>query len=129
VTTQWRVREWRAVSRRPSPGAVRANLAAGAARQSPVIAGALPCSSQRVLRDLVDGRAHVAGVHLRDQKSGEYNLAPIRRAMGSRRSPVVNFARLEIELTMVPGHPAVIHGFAELASAYDTTEIGQVTHT
>jgi hypothetical protein len=94
-----------------------------------VIAGALPCSSQRVLGDLVDSRAHVAGVHLRDQKSGEYNLAPIRRAMGSRHSPVVNFARLEIELTMAPNHPLAIHGFAELASAYDTTEIGKVTHT
>jgi len=86
-----------------------------ARRQSPVNAVAIPCSSQRALRDLVDGRAHVAGVHLRDQKSGEYNLAPIRRALGRRRSIVVNFARWEIGLAMAPGNPLAIRGFADLA--------------
>ena len=86
-----------------------------ARRQSPVNAVAIPCSSQRALRDLVDGRAHVAGVHLRDQKSGEYNLAPIRRALGRRRSLVVNFARWELGLATAPGNPLAIRGFADLA--------------
>ncbi len=86
-----------------------------ARRRSPVNAVAIPCSSQRALRDLVDGRAHVAGVHLRDQKSGEYNLAPIRRALGHRRSIVVNFARWEFGLATAPGNPLAIHGFADLA--------------
>lgn len=86
-----------------------------ARRQSPVNAVAIPCSSQRALRDLVDGRAHVAGVHLRDQMSGEYNLAPIRRALGRRRSLVVNFARWEIGLATAPGNPLAIRGFADLA--------------
>jgi len=86
-----------------------------ARRRSPVNAVAMPCSSQRALRDLVDGRAHVAGVHLRDQKSGEYNLAPIRRALGRRRSLVVNFARWEIGLATAPGNPLAIRGFADLA--------------
>ena len=55
-----------------------------ARRRSPVHAIAIPCSSRAALRALVEGQAHVAGVHLRDQKSGEYNLAPIRRALGNQ---------------------------------------------
>jgi putative molybdopterin biosynthesis protein len=85
-----------------------------ARRQSPIHAVALPCSSQKALRAVVDARAHVAGVHLRDQKSGEYNLAPIRRALGDRRAMVVNFARWELGLATSPGNPLAIRGFDDL---------------
>jgi len=86
-----------------------------ARRRSPVRAVALPCSSRDALRALIDGRAHVAGVHLRDQKSGEYNQASIRRALGHRRSAVVNFARWELGLATAVGNPLAIRGFADLA--------------
>jgi len=86
-----------------------------ARRRSPVRAVAIPCSSQDALRALVDGRAHVAGVHLRDQKSGEYNQASIRRALGRRRSVVVNFARWELGLATAVGNPLAIRGFGDLA--------------
>jgi putative molybdopterin biosynthesis protein len=85
-----------------------------ARRRSPVHAVAIPCSSRAALLAVVDGRAHVAGVHLRDQKSGEYNLAPIRRTLGDRQSVVVNFARWELGLATAPGNPLAIHGFADL---------------
>jgi putative molybdopterin biosynthesis protein len=86
-----------------------------ARRRSPVHAVALPCSSREALRALVAGRAHVAGVHLRDDKSGEYNRAPISRALGRRRAIVVNFARWELGLATAPGNPLAIRGFADLA--------------
>jgi putative molybdopterin biosynthesis protein len=85
-----------------------------ARRRSPVHAVALPCSSRSALRALLDGRAHAAGVHLRDNKSGEYNLAPVRRALGRHRSIVVNFARWELGLATAPGNPLAIGGFADL---------------
>jgi putative molybdopterin biosynthesis protein len=85
-----------------------------ARRRSPIRAVAIPCSSREALRSLVDGRAHVAGVHLRDQKSGEYNLASIRRALGRRRSIVINFARWELGLATAPRNPLAIRGFADL---------------
>ena len=85
-----------------------------ARRRSPVHAVALSCSSREALRAVVAGRAHVAGVHLRDQKSGEYNLAPISRALGHHRSMVVNFARWELGLATAPGNPLAIRGFADL---------------
>ncbi len=85
-----------------------------ARRRSPVHAVAIPCSSQAALRAVFDGRVHVAGVHLRDQKSGEYNLAPIQRTLGNRRTMVVNFARWELGLATAPGNPLAIRGFADL---------------
>lgn len=85
-----------------------------ARQRSQVRAVALPCASRAALRALVDGRAHVAGVHLKDQKSGEYNGAAIRRALGHRRSIVVNFARWELGLATAPGNPLAIRGFADL---------------
>jgi putative molybdopterin biosynthesis protein len=85
-----------------------------ARRRSSIRAVATPCSSREALRALIDGRAHAAGVHLRDQKSGEYNQAPIYRAMGNRRFLTVNFARWELGLARAAGNPLAIRGFADL---------------
>ena len=85
-----------------------------ARRRSPVRAVALPCWSRAALEALVKRHAHVAGVHIRDQKNGEYNLAPIKHALGNRRSIVVNFARWELGLATAPGNPLSIRGFADM---------------
>src|SRR5581483_7152561 len=44
---------------------------------SKVNAVALPCSSGRALAAVAAESVHVAGVHLRDPQSGDYNLAPV----------------------------------------------------
>jgi len=82
--------------------------------RSPVSAVALPCSSSRALAALVEGRAHAAGVHLRDPGSGAYNLTPARAALGPRPAIVVSFARWELGLAIGAGNHHGIRGVAEL---------------
>jgi len=87
-----------------------------ARHRSPVSAIALPCSSSRALASLIEGRAHAAGVHLKDPGSGEYNLASTRTALGRRPSIVVSFARWELGLATAPGNRLGIRGIADLAN-------------
>jgi putative molybdopterin biosynthesis protein len=84
-----------------------------ARRRSPVNAVALPCSSKTALDGLLKGQVHAAGVHLRDPNSGEYNLAPVRRALRERPAVLVNFARWELGLATASGNPLGIEGFAD----------------
>ena len=77
---------------------------------------AVPSSSRGALEAVAAGDVHVAGVHLRDPKSGDYNFAAARQCFGSGRFTVVHFARWELGLAMRPrergGAPA---GVADLA--------------
>lgn len=73
-------------------------------RRQPTIAiAALPGSSSDALTAATRGVAHAAGVHLRDPKSGDYNLAAARAAFGSAPFRIVNFARWEVGLATQPG--------------------------
>lgn len=86
-----------------------------ARRRSPVTAVALRCSSSKALSILAKGSTHVAGVHLRDPKSGEYNLSSVRNAVGRKPLMMVNFARWELGLAVTARNPMNIRGFADLA--------------
>ena len=86
-----------------------------ARRHAPVRIVALARGSIGALEALLGGRAHVAGVHLRDTRSGEYNTGPVRRALGNRRTTIVRFASWELGLATAPGNPLGIRGFADLA--------------
>jgi putative molybdopterin biosynthesis protein len=86
-----------------------------ARHRAPFAAVVLPCSSTRALGAVLEGRAHAAGLHLRDPRSGEYNLAAMRRALGARRAAVVTFARWELGLAIAPGRVRSIRGVADLA--------------
>jgi molybdate-binding protein len=86
-----------------------------ARHRSPVSAVALPCSSRRALAALIEGRAHAAGVHLKDPGSGEYNRVPTRLALGHRPAIVVSLARWELGLATGAGARLGIHGIADLA--------------
>src|SRR6266849_2526666 len=85
-----------------------------ARRRSPVRADALPCSSSSALDALINGRAHAAGTHLRDPKTGKFNLRAVDSAMGRRRHLIVNFAHWELGLATASGNPLKIRGFADL---------------
>jgi putative molybdopterin biosynthesis protein len=86
-----------------------------ARHRSPVAAVALPCSSSRALAALIDGRAHAAGVHLKDPGSGKYNSTPTRAVLGARPAIVVSFARWELGLATAPGTRHGIRSIADLA--------------
>jgi len=81
----------------------------------PIDVGVVSCSSREALETLFANRVHVAGVHLRDPRSGDYNLAPVREAAGDRRVTMVNFARWELGLATAPGNPMGIREWSDLA--------------
>ena len=78
------------------------------ARHQPGIeVAAIPGSSHDALIATRDGAAHAAGVHLRDAKSGGYNVVAARGVFGSRRFRVVNFACWELGLATRPDGPGI----------------------
>jgi putative molybdopterin biosynthesis protein len=85
-----------------------------ARRHSPARAMAIPCSSGKSLRLLVDGCAHAAGVHLRDPRTGEYNLPQAARALKNRPALIVNFGQWELGLATAAGNPLALRGFDDL---------------
>ncbi len=91
-------------------------LSEALARHSPPITViAIPHSSRAALAALAAGQAHVAGIHIRDPKSGEYNLKAARDAMRRRPYVIVNFARWELGLAVAAGNPHAIRAIADLA--------------
>jgi putative molybdopterin biosynthesis protein len=86
-----------------------------ARQRSSVRALAISCSSGRALHALPGDQAHVAGAHLKDARSGEYNLAQFKQALGNRRAIVVNFARWELGLAVAAGNHLGLHDVAGLA--------------
>ncbi len=80
------------------------------ARVAPVTSG-----SERALAALAQGRVHAAGVHLCDTKSGDYNVAAVRRALGSHHATVISFARWEIGIAVAAHNPLNIRGFEDMA--------------
>jgi molybdate-binding protein/DNA-binding XRE family transcriptional regulator len=72
-------------------------------------------SSQQALEWLKEGKVHVAGSHLRDSSSGEYNLPAIKRLFPQGGVKVVTFAIWEQGLVLQGGNPKNIRGVADLA--------------
>ncbi len=63
------------------------------------------------------GEAHVAGSHLLDSETGEYNLAYIARYLQETPVVVVTLTRREQGLIVAAGNPKDINGIADLARA------------
>lgn len=77
-----------------------------------VCAGA---SSKLALTWLVEGKVHIAGSHLEDQKTGEFNLPFIRKQFPDEEFTVVTFARWEEGFVVAPGNPKSIQKAEDLA--------------
>ncbi len=77
-----------------------------------VAAGA---SSRLALTWLKEGKVHIAGTHLEDAATGEFNLPFIRRELPAEDVCVVTFARWEEGLVTAKGNPKRLHSPADLS--------------
>jgi putative molybdopterin biosynthesis protein len=63
------------------------------------------------------GEAHLAGSHLLDEETGEYNIPYIRRIMPGTPVVLLGFVQREQGLIVSKGNPKVIRGLADLTRA------------
>ena len=74
-----------------------------------------PSSSQKALQWLKQGAVHIAGSHLRDASSGEYNLPLVKRLFPKGSVKVITFAIWEQGLVLQNGNPKSIRSAGDLA--------------
>lgn len=74
-----------------------------------------PVSSRHAMELLKRGRVRVAGVHLKDAATGEWNLPQLRRAFPGEDLAVVTFARWEEGLVVARGNPLGLRRVEDLA--------------
>src|SRR5215472_5098406 len=72
-------------------------------------------SSKLALSWLKDGKVHIAGSHLEDPKTGEFNLPFLRKEFPDEDFNVVTFARWEEGLVIAPDNPKDIRKIEDLA--------------
>ncbi len=72
-------------------------------------------SSRLALSWLKAGKVHIAGSHLKDADTGEFNLPFVRREFPDEDFAVVTFARWEEGLVTAPGNPKRIKAAGDLA--------------
>ncbi|MCG2709317.1 MAG: molybdopterin biosynthesis protein [Thermodesulfovibrionales bacterium] len=66
------------------------------------------------LMALKKGEAHIAGTHLLDEETGEYNVSSVKRLLSGRRIILVNLVYREQGLLVLKGNPKNIKGFEDL---------------
>jgi molybdate-binding protein/DNA-binding XRE family transcriptional regulator len=71
-------------------------------------------SSTDALSALARRQTHLAGVHLTDEKTGEPNVADVRRHQGREPVTLITFARWEAGLVTARGNPKQIRSGADL---------------
>jgi molybdate-binding protein/DNA-binding XRE family transcriptional regulator len=72
-------------------------------------------SSKLALTWLSEGKVHIAGSHLEDPKTGEFNLPHIRKVFPDGDYTVITFARWEEGLVVAPENPKGIRKIEDLA--------------
>jgi putative molybdopterin biosynthesis protein len=73
--------------------------------------------SETALGHLRRGHAHLAGAHLFDEATGEYNVPFVRTLFPGRAMVVVTLASWELGFAVAPGNPLRIRRAADLARA------------
>lgn len=73
-----------------------------------------PAASQLALDWLRSGKIHVAGSHLEDPKTGEFNLPFVRRQFTKHEMVLVTFAEWEAGLVVASGNPRKIRVVEDL---------------
>ncbi len=63
------------------------------------------------------GETHLAGIHLLDPETGEYNLSYVRKYLPGEAARLVTFAHREQGLIVAPGNPLNILTFEDLPRA------------
>jgi putative molybdopterin biosynthesis protein len=63
---------------------------------------------------LKKGEAHIAGTHLLDEATGEYNIPFIKRLLSDRKMALINLVYREQGLLVTKGNPKNIKGFEDL---------------
>jgi putative molybdopterin biosynthesis protein len=91
-------------------------LSSLAERSSGVEVVTVPASSRRALQWLKQGKIHVAGSHLEDAASGDFNVPQIRRLMPDEDVTVVTFARWQEGFVVARKNPLGIRTAADLAA-------------
>jgi molybdate-binding protein/DNA-binding PadR family transcriptional regulator len=84
------------------------------AKQHSINFAAHPVGSLRGLIALHERRAHLAGIHLLDADSGEYNAPYVKHLLPEERVVLVNLARREQGLMLAAGNPKGIGGLRDL---------------
>jgi molybdate-binding protein len=72
-------------------------------------------SSTAALDLLARGQIHVAGAHLYDEQTHEFNVPFVQRQLAGRPMLVINLARWDAGLVVAPGNPRRIRGVRDLA--------------
>lgn len=73
---------------------------------------------------LKKGEAHMAGTHLLDEATGQYNIPYIQRLLGDRKILLINLVYRQQGLVVPKGNPKNVKGFADL-SRQDITFINR----
>jgi molybdate-binding protein/DNA-binding XRE family transcriptional regulator len=75
----------------------------------------LEASSGAALAALESSTIHLAGAHLLDEESGDYNVPFVKRAFAERPMIVVTVAQIEEGLAVASGNPKRLRGVKDLA--------------
>jgi putative molybdopterin biosynthesis protein len=74
-----------------------------------------PASSKLALAWLKEGKVHIAGSHLKDPASGDFNLPYLRSEFPNEDFAVISFARWEQGFLVAPGNPKNIKQASHLS--------------